>query len=118
MEDYEKTNQTSKKFTDISVGAEPEHRIRFYSDQTICVESLVGDHWSGRYWCADGRIDVPYEAWASDAFQLSLDGQLLTGDWAFTSCSELPQTVRGSRHFVVQLTNTQQPASVAIHTLL
>jgi alpha-galactosidase len=105
-------------FTDIAVGEAPEHRIRFTSGQTICVESMAGDRWAGRYWSADGRINVPYEAWEEDAFDLRIDRRRLAAGWTFVSASEEARAERGARHFVVELANDAAAVRVKAHTLL
>jgi len=105
-------------YTDIAVCSIPEHEIRFTSGKTICVEGLVEERWSGRYWSADGRINVPYERWAGDAFQLEINKELLSTGWTLVSASEEGKTERGARHFVVTLSNKMRPITVKAHTLL
>ncbi len=67
-------------YTDIQQLATETHEIRFVSGRTVYVEGLVNGMWEGRYWSAGGRINVPYELTADDAFWLRLtDGRLNSG---------------------------------------
>ncbi len=108
----------SDDFSEIAVGQPPEHRIRYTSGQTIYVEGLADGRWIGRYWSADGRINVPHEVWADDAFFLEINGKPLSGGWAWVSASELPKTVRGARHHVVELFHAQHSVRLRLHTLV
>lgn len=105
-------------FIDINVKTTPEHLIRFTSGNTIYVEGLVGDRWVGRYWTPDGRINVPYELYADDAFAIQIEGKWLSTGWKWIGASEMPREGNGARHFVVELSNTLRPIGLKIHTRL
>jgi hypothetical protein len=92
--------------------------FRFASGQTIAVEAATGQRYVGRYWSPDGRIKLPHEGWATDAFLLGINGATVTNGWRFVSAAELPKTDRGARHHVVELANTTLPFTVKVHTLL
>src|SRR5215470_866693 len=77
-------------YTDVKVEAGAEHRIRYTSGNTIYVESLVDGRWVGRYWTADGRINVPYELYADDAFQIQVNNLWLSHGWQWVGAREVP----------------------------
>ena len=53
---------------------------------------------SSRYnWSAGGRINVPYELLAGDAFRLQIEGQWLSSGWRWVGAHEEPRTERGAR---------------------
>ncbi|MBI2842582.1 MAG: alpha-galactosidase [Armatimonadetes bacterium] len=109
----------SNAYTNIAVRDSHDGReVRFTSQKTIYVEGMLKDRWVGRYWTTDGRINWPYEYWSEDAFQLEIDKEQVSGGWDFVSASELPQTERGARHFVVRLSHAARRLNVEIHTLL
>ena len=103
---------------DIDIRESSEHEIRFTSGSVVHVEALIGDRWVGRYWAADGRVNWLYEHWIEDAFQLEINGEPLATGWQWVSATEAPKTERGSRHFVVELSNSTRPITVKVHTLL
>lgn len=106
-------------YTDIShTGTTARPEIRYSSGPVVYVEGLVNGHWAGRYWSADGRINVPGEVRSDDAFQLAINGGPLTDGWKWVSGRELKRTDRGVRHFVVELAHAQRPITVRVHTLL
>jgi len=105
-------------YTDFAIGEAPNPQVRYTTGRTIYVESSDGERWLGRYWSADGRINVPYESWADEAFRLQIDHQLLSTGWKWVSTSEAPETERGARHLVVELSNTAHSVDVKVHTLL
>jgi hypothetical protein len=57
-------------YTDIRELGTDTHDVRFVSGHRVYVEGLVNGMWEGRYWSAGGRINVPYELIADDAFRL------------------------------------------------
>src|SRR5215831_584781 len=75
-------------YTDVNVEAGAEHRIRYTSGNTIYVESLVDGRWVGRYWTADGRINVPYELYADDAFAIEVNNLWLSHGWEWVAAHE------------------------------
>ena len=91
---------------------------RYISDQAVYVEGLVKDRWVRRYWSADGRINMPHEAWTDDAFQLAINNEPLAGGWRWVSAAELPQSDRRARHYVIELSNAVRPIAVRVHTLV
>jgi alpha-galactosidase len=82
------------------------------------VEGLVGERWVGRYWTADGRINVPYELYADDAFELQIESQWLSTGWRWVNANEATPTRPGQRHFVVELSNRLSPVRLKVHTEL
>ena len=105
-------------YTDIVLDDGAEHAVRYTSDDTVYVESFVNDKWSGRYLSADGRINVSHEKWVRDAFHIEINDELVSTGWSFISAGEIEKTDRGARHFVVELSNNQQPLNVKVHTVL
>jgi alpha-galactosidase len=112
-------------YTDIRVADTPDHTIRYISGDVVYVESLQEERWVGRYWSADGRINLPYESWSEDAFELSVSespsdstGTLLSKGWSWRSSKELEKNNLGVRHFVTELTHGQSPIKLNVHTLL
>ena len=102
-----------------SRGGSPARReIRFASGPAVYLEALLGGRYVGRYWASDGRINVPYERWAAEAFQIEINQEPVTGDWQWSGASEQPRTERGGRHFVVELANARRPLAVKVHTVL
>src|SRR5579884_309762 len=73
------------------VSREPYHGVRYVSGLTIYEEALVDGRWIGRYWSTNGRIrpdmfiDGPnHDAVQNlpiEAFELEIDGQVLTSYW-------------------------------------
>lgn len=113
-----KTGRLGGRLNDISVRQVPAPEVRFTSGKTIYVEALVGGRWVGRYWAADGRINIPYELWDSDAFELQIDGQALSTGWAWVSAFEEPPPRNGQRHLTVELESSLRPVRVRVHTIL
>jgi alpha-galactosidase len=108
----------AKGYTDVAVLGTPTHDIRYTTDRVVYVEGLVDGRWVGRYWSAGGRINVPYELLADDAFQLQIEGQWMSSGWRWVGAHEEPRTERGARHFVVELSSTLRTINLKIHTLL
>lgn len=105
-------------YTDIVVLGTDTHDIRFVSGTTVYVEGLVSGVWSGRYWNAGGRINVPYDLSADRAFELQAVGLDLTSGWKWVGAHEGPRTAKGTRHFVVELSSTKAPVTLFVHTVL
>jgi alpha-galactosidase len=114
----ERIQDMETRTADIDIREGPGHEIRFTSGNVIYVEALIDDRWVGRYWSAEGRVNWLYEPWIEDAFRLEIDRKPVTTGWQWVSASEQPETERGARHFVVELSNNTHPISVKIHTLL
>jgi alpha-galactosidase len=116
----------AKGFTDIHLKPASDHEVRYTSGKTIYVEALVEDRWVGRYWTPSGRINVPYQRWAEDAFELRVQDNPaqdaapipLSKGWKWVSAAEAPKTQRGARHFVVELSNATPAVMLKVHTLL
>ncbi|MBI2842512.1 MAG: alpha-galactosidase [Armatimonadetes bacterium] len=114
--------------TDFSFREKPCPEVRFMSGKTIYDELLVGDKWVGRYWATDGYIrsqsghfghpQSQNVGGTEEAFELEIDGMLLSSGWKWVSAAEATKTDRGSRHFIVELRNTLRPVKVKMHTLL
>lgn len=112
--------------TDVTWRTEPGFGIRYTSGLTIYDEALVGGRLLGRYWAADGFVEV--EETAADmasragapthAFTLELDGQALHFGWGFLGVRELEPERPGTRHVVVELEHALRPARVRVHTVL
>jgi alpha-galactosidase len=116
----------SQGFTDIQVKSTRAPEVRFTSGKTIYVEGLVDGRWVGRYWTPTGRINTPYQRWAEDAFELQVKNDphpavepvSLSKGWEWVSGVEAPKTVRGARHFVVELSNRQLAVTLRVHSLV
>jgi alpha-galactosidase len=108
----------------VDVNVRPDHEVRYTSGKTIYVEGLVDGRWVGRYWTPTGRINTPHELRAEDAFQVEFSPDpdakpvSLSDGWNWVSAAKTPQAKRGTRHFVVELSNTLLPVRVKVHTLL
>ena len=104
------------------------HEVVYVSGTTVYAEALLGDRWVGRYWNSEGRVDSPSNPWIDEAFEISIKdsptpptmtGTSLSRGWNWLSASELPvKADRGTRHAVVELSNSLLPIKVKIHTLL
>jgi hypothetical protein len=105
-------------YADVKVEAGAEHRIRYTSGNTIYVESLVDGRWVGRYWTADGPINVPYELYADDAFAIEVNNLWLSRSWEWVAAHDEAGARAGTRHFVVELKNSLLAFDLKIHTLL
>ena len=105
-------------FADIKVDPARDHEVRYTSGNTIYVEGLVDGRWVGRYWTADGRINVPYELYADDAFGIEVSDAWLTHGWQWVGAHEEARARGGARHFVVELKNTLPAVDLKIHTLV
>ena len=108
----------STGFTDIVALPTETHDIRFVSDRTVYVEGLVNGVWSGRYWSAGGRINVPYELSADSAFDLRAPDVDLSSHWTWIGSHEEPRTASGARHYVVELSGAAGAVKLRIHTVL
>jgi alpha-galactosidase len=93
-------------------------QVRYTSGKTVYLESLMDGHWAGRFWASDGRINIAYERWTHDAFELEVDNQLVAGGWRVVSASELPKNDKGARHFIVELSRGSPEVAVKVHTLV
>lgn len=87
-------NQTD--YTDIALRGTADVEVRFTSGKTVYVEALREGRWQGHYWSADGRINVPDEFLAADAFSLRLDREQLSTGWSSLSATEAPRTEKVS----------------------
>lgn len=109
---------------DISVQETPEHQIRYTSGNTIYVESLQEGQWCGRYWTADGRINWNYDLWSDAAFGLEIQQEpdreaiAVTNHWEWVNQTETDTTKPGTRHTMVELSNSLFPLRVQVHTVL
>jgi alpha-galactosidase len=121
-------------YTRFTVGVAPEHEVCYVSGKTVYVEGLIGDQWAGRYWAADGRINFPpgmynfsFQKGVDSAFEISIkddpiprtaSGTVLSKGWKWISASERPTSEPGTRHVLVELSNTLYPITVKLHTVL
>jgi len=106
------------RFIDVVASQGDDHTIRYCSGQMVYIESFVDGRWLGRYWSADGRINLPYELWADGAFCLRIDDQDLAAGWRFVSLEQIVSGHNGTRDVVVTLAHTRQPVSLKILTRL
>ncbi|MHB9036780.1 MAG: alpha-galactosidase [Armatimonadota bacterium] len=105
-------------FRDVTFTQKTNPEVRYTSGKTVYMESLLDGRWVGRFWASDGRINIAYERWAEDAFQLGIDNKLVSGGWKWVSSSELPKNDKGARHYVVELSNETVPIALKVHTLI
>ena len=108
----------SGEYVDIKVEPARDHEVRYTSGNTIYVEGLVDGRWVGRYWTADGRINVPYELYSDDAFAIEANDVWLSHGWQWVGAHEEPAGRGGAKHFVVELKNTFPAVDLKIHTLV
>ncbi len=59
-----------ESYVDVTFAPVPDHYVRYTSGNTIYVEGLVDGRWVGRYWTPEGPINVPYELYADNGFQI------------------------------------------------
>ena len=85
-------------YVDVTVAPAPDHYVRYTSGNVIYVEGLVDGRWVGRYWTADGRINVPYELYADDAFRIEVNHLSLSRGWKWVESHEAQNTLAGRRH--------------------
>ena len=104
--------------TGFAVQEVPNRQVRYTSGSTIYVESGDGERWLGCYWSADGRINIPHELWADDAFRLEIDGHPLAHGWTWLAASETASSRPQTREFMVSLYNAACPVEVKVHTQL
>src|SRR5215472_15757773 len=102
-------------YADVSIKENAAHEIRFTSGQAIYVEALIDGRWIGRYWTADGRINVPYEMYVDNAFEIQVNNVWLSHGWRWVGAHDESGAAQGSRHFVVELKSTLQPVDLKIH---
>lgn len=103
---------------DVRIAPARNHEVRYTSERTVYVEGLVDGRWVGRYWTADGRINVPYELYADDAFAIEVNNVWLSRGWEWVAEHEEAGARGGARHVVVELKNPLPPVGLKIHTLL
>ncbi len=121
----EQENGSEAGYTGVAVGQAPEHEVRYTSGETVYIEALVAGQWVGRQWAADGQIDLGSRSGANPAFELEIKsepsaaaGAALSKGWRWESSSEAPGNVKGTHHFVVELSNAPHSIGVKVHTLL
>jgi alpha-galactosidase len=118
MKNMRVTDDFLKAYSDFQFTENPKPDVRYTSDQVIYRESLLDGHWQGRFWSADGRINVPYESWGEDAFILRVDDNILDKGWEWVSTFEAQKPQRGGHHFVIELLDVGKGIRVKVHTLL
>lgn len=104
--------------TDIRILQDPRPGVRLTSGKTICVEELYDGRWLSRYWACDGRINFPYEYRPDDAFHIELNGEPVTSGWECRGIEESPETEKGARHVVAELSHADRGLDVLVHTLV
>jgi hypothetical protein len=92
--------------------------VRFHSGPVVYVEGLENGQWSGRYWSADGRLNVPGEGRPLGSFLVEINHEPVANGWAAARIFEFPGADRGARHIVVALTSQARSLAIAAHTLL
>jgi alpha-galactosidase len=110
--------ETEHGYAGVSIQHTPHPLVRYASDQVVYVESSDGERWLGRFWSADGRVNVPGESWSAEAFQIAIDEEVVRTGWQVVSVTELERDARDGRHVVVELSNRLRPLTVRVHTLL
>ena len=98
-----------------TIPAKPE--IQYISGPAVYVESLVDGQWNGLQWSADYHQRWQYEFWYENAFQITINDELLATDWMFVSVDQ-EKTDTDAEHIVVELANQRIPINVKIHTIL
>src|ERR1017187_7413329 len=106
----------SSEFVDIKVEPARDDEVRYTSGNTIYVEGLVDSRGVGRYWTADGRINVPYEHYADDAFAIEVNDVWLSRGWQWVGAHEETGVRHGAKLFVVELKNTLPGVGLKIQT--
>ena len=104
------------------------HKVIYISGKTVYAEELLDERWVGRYWNAEGRMETPGKPWIDEAFEIhikdtptppTMPGISLSRGWKWFSASELRKnTDQGSRHAVVELSNSVLPIKLKIHTVV
>jgi alpha-galactosidase len=114
--------------TEITVSKTPEGRdILYVSGQTVYAEGLAKGRWVAHYWDMHGAAMGSRNSRDEDAFAIeikdtptppTMPGKLLAQGWQWVSASDLPASQAGSRHFVVELLNSEFPIRIKLHTLV
>ena len=114
--------------TEITVSETPEgHDVRYVSGETVYVEGLVKGRWVAHSWDMKGAARGPGQHRDANAFEIeikatptppTMPGKVLSSGWQWVSASDLPATHAGCRHFVVELSNSEFPLRVKLHTLV
>jgi alpha-galactosidase len=100
--------------TSIVASQQTDHGVRYTSGHAMCAEALRDGHWIVAYRNADGRVNMPNEIWAGDAFVLEIDHERVDGGWEWVSFEEPVAT----RHCVVELRHPARAIRVRLHTEL
>ncbi|MFN8007315.1 MAG: alpha-galactosidase [Terriglobia bacterium] len=105
-----------------------EQEVIYNSGPVIYAEALEGGRWVGRSWKALGERELPVSSWSDEAFKIMLKvtpspsnepGLLLATDWTWVSVTEsLSKRNPDTIHAVVELSHSNPPLSLKIHTLL
>lgn len=115
---------TPKATTSLSIFSN-RHEIEYRSGGSVYREGLINGQFVGESWAfADSGKKTA--SGAEPAFEIRLqndalaedNGRMLSNGWHWSSAQELPKTPRGSRHVVVELSNSILPVTVRVHTLL
>ena len=100
--------------TEMVVSQGPDHRVRYMSGHTLCVEALRDGHWIVAFRSGDGRINMPSEVWSGDAFALEIDHERLDSGWEWVSFEQPDAT----HHGVVELRHPSRAIRLRLHTEL
>jgi alpha-galactosidase len=108
----------------ISLGNDSHHTMQLQFGGASYIESFENHQWLARSWGFDqqrsaGSGNLP-------AFQIRIKTEPSPGSvpgvelstWNFVSAQELPIVQPDARHAVVELSSTQMPITVKVHTLL
>ena len=113
--------QRSMMKLDGTISMSPE--IRYDNGPNIYVEAIVNGRWEGLYWSADNHMKYDWEYWVesdffdNNAFELVVNGQLISENWTVADHGEIESDAKG-KHYFVELLNSQTPIKVRVHTLM
>jgi alpha-galactosidase len=108
----------------ISIGNDSHHTVQFQSGGASYVESFENHQWLARSW----GFEQESSAASGDlpSFQIRIKTEPSPGsvpavelsNWNFVSAQELPVAQGDVHHAVVELSSTQQPITIKVHTVL
>lgn len=112
-----------QEWSDVLLVEKPEPTISYRTGMVVYEESLSNGRFVGRGWNGsgfisfyDGRISTEKQA-MPEAFELQVDGQLLSGDWEWGGLEKI-QTDSANLHVIVTLKHKIRLVIVKIHTKL
>ena len=108
----------------IRIGNDAEHTVRFQFGGSSYVESFGNHQWLARSWGFGERETSAVGSLPAFAIRIKLEPSpgsvpgMELSKWNFVSAQEIPAEKSGDRHAVVELSSSEAPITVKVHTLL